>query len=113
MKGKRKKKKEKKNLSILIGSLHYCTLLLKEFLLFSTMLISVKTVMPIKTTIAVCLIVSFAVNTFEDMKVWLIFFGGHMICFLVVYATPHFLSMVFCVMSSIALCASGDMRATA
>jgi len=113
-KKKKKKKRERKtNLSTLTGSLHYCTLLSKEFLLFSTMPIPVETVMPIKTTIAVYLIVPFVVNALEDMRAWLVLFGGHSIHFLVVYATPRFLSVVFCVVSSIAFCASGDMRATA
>jgi len=113
-KKKKKKKRERKtNLSMLTGSLHYCTLLLKEFLLFSTMPIPVEMVTPIRTTIAVHLMVPFAVNALEDMRAWLAFFGGHLIRFLVVHATPCFLSVVFCVVSSIALCASGDMRATA
>ena len=98
---------------MLTGLLHYCTLLSKEFLLFSTMSIPVEMVMPIRTTIAVCLMVLFAVNTFEDMRAWLTFFGGHTICFLVVHTTSCFLSVVFCVVSSIALCTSGDMRMTA
>jgi len=112
-KKKKKKRERKTNLSTLTGSLHYCTLLSKEFLLFSTVPIPVEKVMPIRTTIAVRLMVPFAVNTLEDMRAWLAFFGGCLICFLVVYATPYFLSVVFCIVSSIALCASGDMRATA
>jgi len=112
-KKKKKKKRERKpNLSMLTELLHYCTLLLKEFLLFSTMPIPVEMVMPIGTTIAVCLMVPFAVNTLKDMRAWLAFFGGCLICFLVVYATPHFLSVVFCVISSIAFCTSGGMRMT-
>ena len=98
---------------MLKGLLHYCTLLSKEFLLFSTMPIPVEMVMPIRTTIAVCLMVPFAVNAFEDMRAWLTFFGGYTICFLVVYTTSYFLSVVFCVVSFIALCTSGDMRMTA
>ena len=70
-KNKNKKKKEKKpNLSTLTRLLYYCTLLLKEFLLFSTMPILVKTVTLIGTTIAVHLMVPFVVNTLEDMRVW-------------------------------------------
>ena len=110
---KKKKRERKTNLFTLIGSLHYCTLLLKEFLLFSTMPIPVETVMPIRTTIAVCLMVPFAVNALEDMRAWLTFFGSCSICFLVVHAISRFLSVVFCFVSSIALCASGDMRVTA
>ena len=67
--GKRKGKKEKEtNLSTLIRSLHYCTLLTKEFLLFFTMPISVEPVMPIRTAIAIRLMVSFTVHAFEDMR---------------------------------------------
>ena len=97
---------------MLTGLLHYYTLLSKEFLLFSTMPIPIEMVMPIGTTIAVCLMALFAVNTLKDMRAWLAFFGGHSICFLVVHATPCFLSVVFCVVSSIAFCASGGMRMT-
>ena len=62
------KEKEKKNyLKLLTGSLHYCTLLSKEFLLFFTMPLSIETVAPVWTTIAVRLMVSFAVHAFEDM----------------------------------------------
>ena len=90
--------------------LHNCTLLSKEFLLFSTIPISIDTVVPIQTAIAVCLIIPFAVHAFEDMRTWLAFLGGCLICFLVVHATPHFLSVVFGSMSSIALGTPGDMR---
>ena len=98
---------------MLTGSLHYCTLLTKEFLLFFTMPISVEPVTPIRTAIAICLMVSFAVHAFEDMRTWLTSNGGHAICFLIFHATPHFLSVVFDIISSIALSTPGDMRATA
>ena len=106
--GKRKGKKEKEketNLSMLIGLLHYCTLLTKEFLLFFTV--------PIRTAIAIRLMVSFAVHAFEDMRTWLTSNGGHTICFLIFHTTPCFLSVVFGIVSSIALGTPGDMRATA
>ena len=90
--------------------LHNYTLLSKEFLLFSTVPISIEIVVPIQTTIAVCLMIPFAVHAFEDMRTWLTFLGGCLICFLVVDATLHFLSVVFGSMSSIALSAPGDMR---
>jgi len=106
----RRKRKRKRNLSILTGSLYYYTLLLKEFLLFFTMPILVKMVMSIRTTMAVHLIVLFAVNALEDMRAQLTFFGSCSIYFLVVHAIPHFFSVMFCVMSSITLCASGDVR---
>jgi len=113
-KKKKKKKRERKtNLSTLTGSLHYYILLLKEFLLFSTVPIPVEMVTPIKTTIAVRLMVPFAVNVIEDMRERLAFFGGCLIHFLVVHAILRFLSVMFCVVSFIALCTSGDMKATA
>ena len=79
------KRKRKRNLFMLTGSLYYCTLLLKEFLLFSTVPIPVKMVTPKKTTIAVHLMVLFVVNALEDMRAWLAFFSSYSICFLVVY----------------------------
>ena len=72
--------------------------------------ISIKTVAPIWTTIAVYLIIPFTVHIFEDMRTWLAFLGGCLICFLVVHAIPCFLSVVFSSMSSIVLGAPGDMR---
>jgi len=93
---KKKKKRERKpNLSILTELLYYCTLLSKEFLLFSTMPIPIEMVMPIGTTISVCLMVLFAVNTLEDVRVWLTFFDGHSICFLIVHTIPCFLGDLF------------------
>jgi len=109
---KKKKRKRKRNLVMLTGLLYYCTLLLKEFLLFSTMPISIEMVTPIRTTIAVCLMVSFAIYTLEDMRTWLTNLGSHVIYFLVFYTTLCFLSVMFSIMSFIALSAPGDMRAT-
>ena len=77
------------------------------------MLFLIEMVAPIWTTIAVCLMVTFAVHAFEDVWTWLAFFGGRTICFLVFHATPYFLSVVFSNVSSIALGAPGDMRAIA
>ena len=68
MKMKQKKKKGKANLTMIIGFLHYYTLLSQEFLLFSTIPLSVEIVTPIRTTIAVYLMVPFAVNTLEDVR---------------------------------------------
>jgi len=110
---KKKKKKKKTNQAMLTGLLHYCTLLSKEFLLFSTVPIFIKMVLPIQTTIAVCLMVSFAVYTLEDMKTWLTNLGSYVIYFFVFYTTPCFFSVVFSIMSSITLSVPGDMRATA
>ena len=63
-KGKRKKKLYLK----IIGLLHYYTLLTIEFLLFSTVSLFVKIVSPIRTFVAVCLIVSLVINILEDMR---------------------------------------------
>ena len=112
-KERKRKNKKKTNQSMLTGLLHYCTLLSKEFLLFFTMPIFIETVVPIRTTIAIHLMVSLAIYTLEDMRTWLPSIGSHAICFLVFHATPHFLSVVFGIMSSIALSTPGDMRATA
>ena len=98
---------------MLTGSLHYCTLLTKEFLLFFTMPISVEPVMPIRTAIAIRLMVSFAVHAFEDMRTWLTSDGGCAICFLIFHETLRFLSVVSSIVSSIALGTPRDMRATA
>ena len=73
----------------------------------------IEMVVPIWTTIAVCLMVAFAVHAFEDVWTWLAFLGGQVICFLVFHTTPCFLSVVFGNVSSIALDIPGDMRATA
>ena len=97
---------------MLTGSLHYCTLLLKEFLLFPTMPISIEPVTPVRTTIAVHLMIPFTVHTFEDVRTRLIFFGGCLICFLVLHTILHFLSMMFSDMSSITLSTSGDVKVT-
>ena len=75
--------------------------------------LSIEIVTPIWTTIAVCLMVAFAVHAFEDVWTWLAFLGGQMICFLVFHATSCFFSVVFGSVSSIALGIPRDMRATA
>jgi len=67
-KGKRKERKKETNQATLTGLLYYCTLLSKEFLLFYIIPIFIKTVMPIRTTIAICLMVSLAIHTLEDMR---------------------------------------------
>ena len=81
--------------------------------MFFTMPISVEPVMPIRTAIAIHLMVSFAVHAFEDMRTWLTSNGGYVICFLIFHTTPRFLSVVFGIVSSVTLGASGDMRAAA
>ena len=110
---KRKERKRKTNLATLTGSLHYCTLLSKEFLLFSTVPVPIEMVALVRTAIAIYLMVSFAIHAFEDVRAWLTIFGGHSVCFFVVHATPRFLSVVFSRVSSVAFGASGDMRTTA
>jgi len=75
--------------------------------------IFVEPVTPIRTAIAIHLIVSLAIHAFEDMRTWLTNNGSRTISFLVFHATPHILSMVFSIVSSIALSVPGDMRATA
>ena len=110
-KGKKKREKET-NLVMLTGLLHYCTLLSREFLLFSTVPLFVKPVAPIRTTIAIHLMVSLAIHAFEDMRTWLTNIGSCMIHFLVFHTTSHFLSVVFGIISSIALSTSGDVRVT-
>ena len=74
--------------------------------------LTIETVAPIWTTIAVRLMVTFAVHAFEDVWTRLAFLGGRMIHFFVFHATPCFLSMVFSNVSSIAFGTPGDMRAT-
>ena len=61
---------------MLTGSLHYCTLLSKEFLLFTTMPIYLESVMPMRTPIAVYLMILFAIYAFEDVRTQLTFFGS-------------------------------------
>ena len=72
--------------------------------------ISIETVVLIRTTIAICLMIPFAVHAFEDVRIWLAFLGGYSICFLVIHTTLCFLSVVFGSMSSIALGTPRDMR---
>ena len=112
-KRKRKERKKKKtNQAMLTGLLHYCTLLSNEFLLFSTMPIFIEMVTPISITIAICLMVFLAIHALEDMRTWLINIGSCMICFLVFHTALCFFSMVFSLMSSIALSTPEDVKAT-
>jgi len=55
----------------------------------------VETITPIRTAVAICLMIPFAVYTFEDVRTSLAFFSGHSICFLVLYTTLYFLSVMF------------------
>jgi len=54
----------------------------------------------------------FAIHAFKDMRAELAFFGGYLICFLVIHATSYFLSMMFDVVSSIVFSTPRDMRVT-
>jgi len=111
-KRKEKEKERKTNLTMLTGLLHYCTLLTKEFLLFSTIPISIEMVTPIMTTIAIHLMILFEIHTFEDVRAWFAFFSSRSIYFFVLHAILCFLSVVFGSMSSIAFSTPEDMRAT-
>jgi len=75
-KGKKKKEKEKetKTKLQLTGLLHYCALL-RKLLSFFTMPISIEVVVPIRTPIAIHLMISFAIHAFEDVRTWLTIFG--------------------------------------
>ena len=57
--------------------------------------------------------VSLVVHAFEDIRTWLFFFSSYSIQLLVSYTVPHFLSVVFDDVSSIALGTSRDMRSIA
>ena len=69
-------------------------------------------VTPIRTTIAIYLIVFFAVYALEDMRTQLPFHSHCTIHFLIFYATPRFLSVMFGDMSFIVLSAPRDVRVT-
>ena len=85
---------------------------MKELLLFSTMLVSIETVIPIRTANTIYLMVTLAIHAFEDVRTRLSFFGSCSICFLVFHAIPCFLSVMFSNVSSIALGAPAGMRTT-
>ena len=80
--------------------------------MFLTVPILIEMVMPIWTTIAIRLVVSLAIHAFEDIRTWLTNIGSRTIQFLVFNTAPCFLLVVFSIMSSIALGAPGDVRAT-
>jgi len=74
--------------------------------------ISIEMVMPIRTTIAIRLMISLAIYVLEDIRTWLTHIGSRVICFLVFHAAPRFFSVVFSFMSSIVLSTPGDIRVT-
>ena len=98
----------------IIELLHYYTLLLVEFLLFFTVPSSVETVMPIRTFVIVCLMVTFIVDTFEQMRTRLIFFHSKSIRIniLVFFETLQLLSVMFYFVRSVAFDASRHIRST-
>ena len=85
---------------------------MKKLLLFSTVLVSIEIVMPIRIANTIHLMVALAIHIFEDMRTRLSFFGSHLIHFLVFHAISYFLFVMFSNMSSIALGTSGNMRTT-
>ena len=95
---------------MITGFLYYCTLLVKELLLFSTVPVSIETVMPIRIANTIYLMVTLAIYIFEDMRTRLSFFGSHLIHFLVFHTIPHFLSVIFSNISSIALGTPRDIK---
>ena len=60
---------------------------MKELLLFSTMLVFIEIVIPIRIANAICLIVTLAIYAFEDVRTRLSFFDSCLIHFLVFHAT--------------------------
>ena len=92
--------------------LYYCILLSKEFLWFSIVLTPVKTIVPVKTAIAICLMIFFVIYILEDIRTWLTNFGSCMVEFFIFSATPCHFSVMFSRMSSITFGAPGDIRAT-
>jgi len=64
---KKEREREKKKNKLIYAN-RITTLLSKEFLLFFTMPIPIEMVMPVRTTRAVHLMISFAIHTFKDMR---------------------------------------------
>ena len=70
----RRKRKEKETITLMdnrIAILLYSADM--EFLLFSIMLLFVEMVSPIRTSVSVCLMVFFTIDTFENMRTRLAF----------------------------------------
>jgi len=76
------------------------------------MLTPVKTIAPVRTAIAIHLMIPFAIHALEDVRTWLTDFGSRMVEFFIFGATPHLFSVMFGRMSSIAFGVPGDMRVT-
>ena len=65
------------------------------------MLTPVKTIVPVRIAIAICLMIFFAIHTLEDVRIWLTDFGSHTVEFFIFSATLHLFSVMFGRMSSI------------
>ena len=78
------------------------------------MLISIKTVSPIWTSIVVCLIVAFTVDTFENIRTRLAFLCSKLWRrqLIVFFTTPYLFPIVFGIMRFIALGTPGHVRST-
>jgi len=76
------------------------------------MLTPVKTIAPVRTAIAICLMIFFAIYILEDIRTWFTNFGSCMVEFFIFSATPCYFSVMFSRMSSITFGAPGDIRAT-
>ena len=72
-KKEKEKEKETKTKLQLTGLLHYYALL-QKLLLFFTVPISIEVVAPIRILIAICLMISFAIHVFKDVRTWLTIF---------------------------------------
>ena len=67
---------------------------------------------PVRTAIAIYLMIPFAIHVLEDVRTWLTDFGSCMVEFFIFGATPCLFSVMFGRMSFIAFGAPGDMRVT-
>ena len=72
----------------------------------------VKTITPVRTVIAICLMISFAIYAIEDVRTWLTNFGSHTVEFFIFSATSCLFFVMFGRMSSIAFSAPRDIRVT-
>jgi len=72
----------------------------------------VKMIAPVRTAMAIHLMIPFAIHTLEDVRAWLTDFGGHTVKFFIFSATPCLFSVMFSRMSSITFGTPGNMRVT-
>ena len=73
--------------------------------------ISIETIIPKWTGITICLMVSFAVSVFENVRTQLSFYSGQSIGISILFTTLYLLSVMFGKICFIALCTSGHIRA--